>query len=64
MTLPKSDFWRHVATQHRALRDHVKGMPVNQPDSTPQPGGIDPSVKEQVISDLDKIADSYAPEPK
>jgi hypothetical protein len=65
VTLPKSDFWQKVATEHRTLRDHFSARPINNPDAAPQPGGVDPSVREQVISDLNGIADKCAgPEKK
>ena len=54
----KSDFGRAVADIYRDLQKHVQSIPVNTPEAS-QSNGIDRSVKEQVIGDIDRMIDHH-----
>jgi hypothetical protein len=57
----KSDFGKDVANVHRGLKERVDSMPTasNDPNEPRPEGSIDRSVKEQVVSDLDHLIDTY-----
>lgn len=60
MTAAKSDFGRAVADEFRGIREAVEARPVKPPEGEAQPvGGIDRSVKEQVISDIDRAIEHH-----
>jgi hypothetical protein len=54
----KSDFGRAVANEFRVLKETVNSKPVNTSE-TGAPNGMDRSVKEQVISDIDRVIEYH-----
>ena len=50
----KTDFWKQVVDLHHTVRKSVEQIPIITDSPVNPEGAVDKSVKEQVISDLDR----------